>query len=74
MNDYGDQLCSGDENGIVYKIYLNDKFKYTIFVKKGDVENIKHYQGINSIFGLDAIDIQEVNKILDEMINKIKSK
>lgn len=72
MNNYGELKCSGNENGIEYKVFLDNNFKYTIVVKNGDVENVKHHQGTIAIFGVDSIDVGVVNAILDDMINEFK--
>lgn len=72
MNEYGTLQCQGIESGITYEIFLNNDFRYTIIVSKGTTKNIKHYQGVRSIFGLDAIDVNMVNEILDEMIKEAK--
>lgn len=72
MNDYGILKCQGTEDGITYKIFLDSDFKYTITVSKGSIENIKHHQGVISVFGEDILDINVVNEILNEMIEEIK--
>lgn len=71
MNKYGVLKCQGTENGITYEFFLDNDFKYTIIVSKGTTKNIRHHQGVRSIFGLDAIDVNMVNKILDEMIKEV---
>lgn len=54
------------------KFFLDNDFRYIMIVSKGTTKNIKHYQGVRSIFGLDAIDINMVNEILDKMIKEAK--
>lgn len=71
MNNYGILQCQGTENGITYQIFLDNDFKYTIIVSKDSIKNIKYHQGVRSIFGLDVIDVNMVNEILDEMIKKV---
>lgn len=74
MNDYGILKCQGTEDGIMYKVFLDSDFKYTIIVTKDSIENIKYHQGVISIFGEDVLDINIANEILDEMIEEIKEK
>lgn len=72
MNKYGLLIGNGIEGNIKWEIYKDNNFLYTIIVSKKDNKLVKDYQGINAIFGNDVIDIDNVNKILDEMIEEIK--
>ena len=65
-------ICRGNEDGIFYKVYLNNDFLYTIVVKKEQSELIETHQGVRAICGYDALDMQLVNEKVDKMIEELK--
>lgn len=72
-NQYGALQQSGEENNLEWSVYLDNNFKFTIVVenKISHEINTATHQGVNAIFGMDYIDIQEVNSILDRLITKM---
>lgn len=71
-NKLGILKCSGKEENISFEVYMNSDFLYTIVVKNEKTTLTETHQGVRAIFGADALDVQTVNFILDDMINKLK--